>query len=215
MFPVPGSGNGQDICSVPGHVTMMFPWPGTLQMSWPFPAPGTGNILNELLRKILGTFFGKILNVPMMFLMGTPWSHDLEHCECTSHFLTQEYCRETSWEHSEWTWDVLGGFLPGTLSMSLWCPCDVPAQDTTPCPQCKVLHWGCLALFANNPPRFGLGLADGRAQDSNSLWGQESKSIVFTFEWTHKHNYAWDQSCSHLDDKDTCQAKQVQQSHWT
>jgi len=88
-------------------------------MYWPFPDPGTVNILNELLRKILGTFFGKILNVPMMFLMGTPWSHDLEHCECTDHFLTQEHCRETGWEHSEWTWDIPGGFLPGTLSMSL------------------------------------------------------------------------------------------------
>jgi len=76
-------------------------------------------ILNEPLRKILGTFFGKILNVPMVFLMGTSWSHDLEHCECTSHFLTQEHCRKTGWEHSEWTWDVPGGFLPGTLSMSL------------------------------------------------------------------------------------------------
>ena len=43
----------------------------------------TKEILNEPLGKILGTFFGKILNVPMMFLMGTPWSHDLEHCECT------------------------------------------------------------------------------------------------------------------------------------
>ena len=29
MFPVPGSGNGQDICSVPGHVTRVFP-SGTL-----------------------------------------------------------------------------------------------------------------------------------------------------------------------------------------
>jgi len=25
MFPVPGSGSGQYICSVPGHVTGMFP----------------------------------------------------------------------------------------------------------------------------------------------------------------------------------------------
>jgi len=61
------------------------------------------DILNVPLRKILGTFFGKILNVPMVFLMGTPWSHDLEHCECTDHFLTQEHCRETGWENSEWT----------------------------------------------------------------------------------------------------------------
>jgi len=60
-------------------------------------------ILNEPLRQILGTFFGKIVDFPTVFLMGTSWSHDLEHCECTSHFLTQEHCRETGWEHSEWT----------------------------------------------------------------------------------------------------------------
>jgi len=46
-------------------------------------------ILNEPLRKILGTFYRKTLNVPMVFLMGTSWSHDLEHCKCTGHFLTQ------------------------------------------------------------------------------------------------------------------------------
>jgi len=37
-------------------------------------------ILNEPLGKILGTFFGKIVNFPTVFLMGTSWSHDLEHC---------------------------------------------------------------------------------------------------------------------------------------
>ena len=62
----------------------------------------TKEILNEPLEYFLDTFFGKISDVPMMFLMGTPWSHDLEHCECTDHFLTQEHCRETGWEHSEW-----------------------------------------------------------------------------------------------------------------
>ena len=46
-------------------------------------------ILNEPLGYFLGTFFGKILDVPMVFLMGTSRSHDLEHCKCTGHFLTQ------------------------------------------------------------------------------------------------------------------------------
>jgi len=40
-------------------------------------------ILNEPPGEILGTFFRKIVNVLMVFLMGTSWSHDLEHCECT------------------------------------------------------------------------------------------------------------------------------------
>jgi len=58
-------------------------------------------ILNEPLGEILDTFFGKIVNFPMMFLMGTPWSHDLEYCECTDHLLTQGHCRETGWGYSE------------------------------------------------------------------------------------------------------------------
>ena len=118
----------------PGHMT--WDTANVLAISWPrhTAVTLTGNILNELLRKIL--------NFCKMFLMGTPWSHDLEHCECTDHFLTQEHCRETGWQHSKWTWDVLGGFLPSTLSMSLWCPCDVPAQATTPCSQCKMVTVG-------------------------------------------------------------------------
>jgi len=45
------------------------------------------NSLNEPLGNITVTFFGKIQDVPINFLMGTSWSHDLEHCKCTSHFL--------------------------------------------------------------------------------------------------------------------------------
>src|SRR6266403_4720482 len=42
--------------------------------------------MNEPLGKISGTFFGKIHSVPMVYLMGTPQSHDLEHCKSTGHF---------------------------------------------------------------------------------------------------------------------------------
>jgi len=58
------------------------------------------------------------------------------HCECTDHSLGWGNCREMGWENSECTWDVPGEFVPGTLSISLQCTCDVPAQYTTPCPQC-------------------------------------------------------------------------------
>ena len=43
--------------------------------------------LNEPLGNIAVTFFSKLGVFPMYYLMGTSWSHDLEHCECTSCFL--------------------------------------------------------------------------------------------------------------------------------
>jgi len=43
--------------------------------------------LNEPLRNITVTFFGKLGVYPIHYLMGTSQSHDLEHCECTSCFL--------------------------------------------------------------------------------------------------------------------------------
>jgi len=46
----------------------------------------------------VGTFFGKILGFPMDYLIGTLQSHDLEHCECTGHFLHWEHCNEIGWE---------------------------------------------------------------------------------------------------------------------
>ena len=42
----------------------------------------------------MGTFFGKILGFPMDYLIGTLQSHDLEHCECTEHFLHWAHCNE-------------------------------------------------------------------------------------------------------------------------
>ena len=94
------------------------------------------NSLNEPLRDIAVTFFGKILDVPINYLMGTSQSHDPGHCECTDHSPGQGNCRETGRGNSECTCGVPGGHMLGTLSISLQCTCDVPAQDTSPCPQC-------------------------------------------------------------------------------
>ena len=41
--------------------------------------------MNEPLRDIMGTFFGKIQNVPKDYLIRTLQSHDQEHCECPEH----------------------------------------------------------------------------------------------------------------------------------
>jgi len=84
----------------------------------------------------MGTFFGKILGLPIYYLMGTLQSHDLEHCECTGHFLCWEHCNEIGLEYSECVCNVPDGFLVGTLSISLQCTCSVPAGYTGPCPQC-------------------------------------------------------------------------------
>src|SRR5919206_3193861 len=59
------------------------------------------NILNEPLRNTAVTFFGKIQDVPKMFLIGTPQSHHSGHCECIGHFLCQEHCKETGSENFE------------------------------------------------------------------------------------------------------------------
>ena len=107
---------------------ILVTWPGKLWMYWAFS-------FNEPLRDIAGTFFGKIQNVPMHYLMGTSQSHDWEHCECTGHFLCWEHCNEISLENSECVCNVPSGFGVGTLSISLQCTCSVPAGYTTPCPQ--------------------------------------------------------------------------------
>ena len=93
--------------------------------------------LNEPLRDIAVTFFGKIQDVPINYIMGTSQSCDLGHCECPGHSPGQGNCRKTGRENSECTWDVLGGYMLGTLSISLQCTCNVPAWYTGPCPQCQ------------------------------------------------------------------------------
>jgi len=77
------------------------------------------NSLNEPLRNTAVTFFGKIQDVPINYLMGTSQSHDLGHCECTDHSPGQGNCRKTGRENSECTCNVPGGYMFGTLSISL------------------------------------------------------------------------------------------------
>jgi len=67
----------------------------------------------------MDTFFGKICGVPMDYLVRTLQSHDWEHCECTEHFLYWEHCNEIDLVNFKCVCNVLGGFLVGTLSMSL------------------------------------------------------------------------------------------------
>ena len=75
--------------------------------------------MDEPLRHITGTFFGKIQDVPMDYLIGTSQSHDLEHCECTDDSLCWEHCNQIGLENFECVCSVLGGFGVGTLSISL------------------------------------------------------------------------------------------------
>ena len=91
--------------------------------------------MSEPLRDIIGTFFGKIQNVPKDYLIRTSQSHDQEHCECPEHFLGWDHCKEIGWEHFKCTYDVPAGFFPGTLSMSLQCVYNVLGQETGICPQ--------------------------------------------------------------------------------
>jgi len=91
------------------------------------------NSLNEPLRNIVVTFFGKLGVYPMYYLMGTSWSHDLEHCECTGHFLAGDiigkpagkilkifvtYRVGTCMVHCPFPYDVLAMYRPGTLVLA-------------------------------------------------------------------------------------------------
>ena len=112
---------------------ILVTWPGTLQMYQQFPC-------NEPLGYTAGTFFGKIENVPINYLIRTSQSHHWEHCEYPDHFLAWGNCRETGLENCECTFGFPAGYLAGTLSMSLQCICSVPGGYTTPCPQCQELE---------------------------------------------------------------------------
>jgi len=113
--------SGYSECATQEHfqdtvlVHFEFYWLGKSQSHW------LGNTLNELLRNIMGIFFGKIWKFPINFLIRKPQSHDLEHCRCTEHFLC--------WENSECTCNIPGGYGAGSLSISLQFTCNVPAWD--------------------------------------------------------------------------------------
>jgi len=55
MFPVPGSGNGQHICSVPGHVTRMFQ-SGTPWENSQFPKESIQNFLCSVPSSVITVF---------------------------------------------------------------------------------------------------------------------------------------------------------------
>jgi len=95
----------------------------------------------------MGTFFEKILGFPMDYLIRTLQSHDLENCECTGHFLHWEHCNEIGWENSECAGNIPGGYGVGSLSISLQCTCNVPARDTTLCPQCERVELNRFSRF--------------------------------------------------------------------
>ena len=85
--------NFKDILNVPlGNILGPSFWFILGFTAWEHYDRTDGNITKEILNEPLGyfldTFFGKIQGVPMVFLMGTLWSHDLEHCKCTGNFLT-------------------------------------------------------------------------------------------------------------------------------
>ena len=84
-----------------------------------------GFFLNEPLRDTVGTFFGKIHGVPMVYLIRSLRSHDQEHCECPGHFLCWVHCNHTDPGNFECVFDVPGGFFCeyflDSLAMSLQC----------------------------------------------------------------------------------------------
>jgi hypothetical protein len=75
--------------------------------------------VNEPLRRIKGTFFGKIQDVPMDYLIGTSQSHDWGHCGYTGDSLCWEHCNQIGLEISECIYNVPGWFRVSTLSISL------------------------------------------------------------------------------------------------
>ena len=93
---------------------------------------------NNLPWDTAGTFFGNILSVPKVFLMGTSWLHHQEHLKCTENFLLLENCKEISLENLECSCSVQSWYIADILSMYLQCICSVPALDTSPHPQCEL-----------------------------------------------------------------------------
>ena len=54
--------------------------------------------MNEPLGGIARTFFGKIQDVPINYLMGTLQSHDWVHCGCTGHVLGWDTAGKLAWK---------------------------------------------------------------------------------------------------------------------
>jgi len=102
--------------------------PGTLQMYWPFS-------VNEPLRHI-AVFFWEISKCihglhnqdTAVTSLGTLWMYWV---------FPGPGKLQINWLGKLWMYfQCPGWYMVGTLSMSLQCICSIPAQYTTPCPQC-------------------------------------------------------------------------------
>jgi len=82
------------------------------------------NSLNEPLGNIVVTFFGKLGVYPTYYLMGTSWSHDLEHCECTGRFLTGDIMGKPAGKILK----IFVMYRVGTCMVHCPFPCDVLAM---------------------------------------------------------------------------------------
>ena len=85
-------------------------------MYQPFP-------VNEPLGGTACTFFGKIQDVPINYLMGTLQSHDPVHCECTGCVLDWDTAEKLAWKIP----DVLAVYRAGIWWVHCPFPCNVLA----------------------------------------------------------------------------------------
>ena len=94
------------------------------------------NILNNLLKNTVGTFFGNFLNFPNNCLIGKLKSHGLVHCKSAEHILRWGYCREIGLEYSECTYNMPVRYVPSSLSQYSQCTKYVTAWYIALRPQC-------------------------------------------------------------------------------
>ena len=80
--------------------------------------------VNEPLGKTAGTFFGKIQDVPINYLMGTSQSHDWVHCECTGSVLGWDTAEKLAWK----ILNVLAVYWAGIWWVHYPFPCNVLAM---------------------------------------------------------------------------------------
>ena len=106
----------------------------------------------------MGTFFGKIQNVPMDYLIRTLQSHDQGHCKCPEHFLGQGTARKL-------VGNILNVLMMYQLGLSqVHCPC--PYNVFT-------MSWVRKLGFA--PSVFEAGHTEGKA---DLIFGQTADVLI-------------------------------------
>ena len=130
----------QDILDVPNHIIVgasfwfILNFTGLVHCDhivWQI----TKNILDDLLKNTVGTFFGNFLNFPNNCLFGKLKSHGLVHCKSAEHVLRWGNCREIGPEYSECTYNMLVRYVPSSLSQYSQCTKHVTAWYITLRPQ--------------------------------------------------------------------------------